>query len=143
LGIGREAANHLLVLANSDTLALDGLDVFETRENFVVDGEKDLHLVFGAFLDGERVLAEGIEGARLCEINSDVGPTLNFLWPKLVVGQIDNDSRLTRARDLMMQVRGSLGSPMPVPPPRPSDCLYFRIASSSASVSQAEISMWS
>ncbi len=29
-GAGREAANHLLVLADSNALALDGLDVLET-----------------------------------------------------------------------------------------------------------------
>ncbi len=45
----------------------------------MVDGEDDLHLVLGAFLDGERVLAEGIDRARVREVNGDVRSALDFL----------------------------------------------------------------
>jgi len=77
-GIGREAANHLLVLADSNALAFDGLDVLETRENLVIDSKDDLHLVRGAFLDREWMFAEGFNRTGMCQINGDVGSAVYF-----------------------------------------------------------------
>src|ERR1700712_494400 len=78
-GIGCEAANHLLVLTDSNTLALDGLDVLETGENLVIDSKDDLHLVRGAFFDREWMFAEGFNRTGLCQINGDVRSTVDFL----------------------------------------------------------------
>lgn len=64
-GVWRITANHFLVLAHPNALALRGLDVFETGENLVLDHENRLHLVLAALLDGERFLLQFRKGARL------------------------------------------------------------------------------
>jgi len=43
--VGRVASNHLFVLSNSDTFAPESLNVFQTRQDFVLDDEGGLHLV--------------------------------------------------------------------------------------------------
>jgi hypothetical protein len=138
-GVGREAADHFLVLADADPLALDGLNVLETREDLVVDGKDDFHLVGGTFLDGEWVFAKSFKRTRFRKIDGDVGTTLDLLGFSVSGNQRrKTEGRLTSARDLMMQVRLSFGSPIGLPPLSPRDCLYRCIASSSAS--NAEVS---
>jgi len=78
-GVGCKAADHLLIFTHSNTLALDGLDVFKTGEDLVIDGKNDLHGVGATFLDGERMFAESFDRAGLCEIDRDVGSALHFL----------------------------------------------------------------
>ena len=78
-GVGCEAANHFLVLVHFDALALDLLDVLQARKNLTVDSEDDLHLVGAAFLDGEWVLAQGLDRARLGEVDDDRGSAYDFL----------------------------------------------------------------
>jgi hypothetical protein len=78
-GVGSEAADHLLILADLDALALDGLDVLETGEDFVVNGEDDLHLIGAAFFDGEGMFAESVDRAWLSEVDGDVWTSVDFL----------------------------------------------------------------
>jgi len=77
-GVRCEAADHFLVLADADTLALDRLDVLQAGEDFVVDSEDDFHLVGATFLDREGVFAESLNRAGFGQINHDRGPTLDF-----------------------------------------------------------------
>lgn len=85
-GVRCEAADHFLVLADADTLALDRLDVLQAGEDFVVDSEDDFHLVGATFLDREGVFAESLNRAGFGQINHDRGPTLDFLASESVIG---------------------------------------------------------
>ena len=47
------AANHFLVFAERDTLALQSLNIFQARENLMLNDEDGLHLILAPFLDGK------------------------------------------------------------------------------------------
>lgn len=53
-----ETYNHFLILANTNTLALDDLDVVQSRQNLVLDLELRRHAELGALLDFERLVLE-------------------------------------------------------------------------------------
>jgi hypothetical protein len=78
-GVRWIASNHLLVLANSDALALESLNVFQTRQDFMLDDERGLHLVSAAFLDGEWLVFETLDGTWGGKIYGNVWPAFNFL----------------------------------------------------------------
>lgn len=78
-GVGWIASNHLLVLANSDAFTLESLNVFQTREDFMLDDERGLHLVPAAFLDGERLVFERLDSTCGGEIYRDVWSAFDFL----------------------------------------------------------------
>lgn len=63
--------NHLLVLANPDTLPLHNLNVLETRQNLMLNLELGNHGELGALLDLERLVLQGILGTLLGKINCD------------------------------------------------------------------------
>ena len=74
-----KAADHLFVLSNSDTFALQDLNVLESRENLVLDNEDSLHLIPTAFLDCEWLVLESFECTWSGQINGDVWSAFNFL----------------------------------------------------------------
>ena len=78
-GVGWIASNHLLVLAHSNSLALESLNVFQTRQDFVLNNEGGLHLVSATFLDGEWLFFERLNSARGGKIYCDVWPAFDFL----------------------------------------------------------------
>lgn len=93
-GVGSIAAEHLLVLADTDTLALNGLDVLEATENIVVDLENDLDVELGTLLDGEGLVLEAVDGLGARQLDHDVGATLGDQGQRLdhalgVVGLTD------------------------------------------------------
>jgi len=63
-GTRRKATKHFLILAHANTLALNGMNVFQTAENLMVDLESHLDLELGTFLDGEGLVLEGFYGFR-------------------------------------------------------------------------------
>ena len=69
--------HHLLHLV-ADTHACDLLQVLQTSQDLVLDLELCLHAECSTLLDGERLLLEGLEGARRLEVDDDVGAALNF-----------------------------------------------------------------
>lgn len=79
-GVGRITSDHLLVLAEWNTLALDLLDVFETRKDVVLDDECSLHLVFATLLDGEWLSLQRFQSTWLGEVNGDISSAFDFLW---------------------------------------------------------------
>lgn len=93
-GVGRIAAEHFLVLADADTLALDDLDVLEATEHIMVDLEDNLDVELGTLLDGEGLVLEAVDGAGGGQVDHDVGTTLGDQGERLddalgVVGQAD------------------------------------------------------
>ncbi len=64
------AANHLLVLANSDALSLDDLHILKTRQDLVLDLELGNHGELGSLLDLEWFILESGLGAWGGEVNS-------------------------------------------------------------------------
>jgi hypothetical protein len=86
--------NHLLVLANANTLSLDDLDILQTTENIMLDLELGRHPEPGAFLDLERMVFEGQLGALGGEVNGD-------RWAAFAVhcqGQDDADAGVVGVR---------------------------------------------
>lgn len=61
--------NHLLVLANSDTLALNDLDVVQTAKNLVLNLELGRHGEFHTFLDFEWLVLQRCLGAFLAKVD--------------------------------------------------------------------------
>lgn len=65
-------SQHLLILANPDTLSLHDLQVLQTAQNLMVDLEGNLDTECGAFLDGEGLVFQSFEGTGGGEIDDDV-----------------------------------------------------------------------
>lgn len=74
---GGKAAQHLLILAHTDTLALDNLQVLETTQDVVVDLEDDLDVELGTLLDSEWLFLEGVDGTGGGQIDGDVGAAVD------------------------------------------------------------------
>lgn len=74
---GGIATQHLLILANTDTLALDHLQVLETTQHLMVDLEDHLDVELGTLLDGEGLVLESVDGSRGGQIDDDVGTALD------------------------------------------------------------------
>lgn len=55
---------HLLILADTDTLPSHGLDVLQTAQNLMLDLEDDLDAESGSLLDRERLVLELFERTR-------------------------------------------------------------------------------
>ena len=72
-GVGRIAANHFLVFAQWYALPLQLLNIFEARQDLMLDNEDSLHLILAAFLYREGFLLERVEGATGGEVDGDVG----------------------------------------------------------------------
>jgi hypothetical protein len=60
-----------LILADPNTLALDNLDVVQTRQNLMLDLELRCHAELGTLLDLERLVLESGFRAFFGEINGD------------------------------------------------------------------------
>lgn len=60
--------NHLLQFINSDTLALDDLNILETTQNVVLHFESSSEVEFRTFLDLERVILQSLESIRSREL---------------------------------------------------------------------------
>jgi hypothetical protein len=75
-GVGSIAAEHFLVLANTDTLALDDLDVLEATEDIVVDLEDNLDVELGTLLDGEGLVLEAVHSTGGRQLDHDVGAAI-------------------------------------------------------------------
>lgn len=60
-----ETYQHLLVLAHSDALSLNNLNIFQATENIVLHLERGLDAESAAFLDGERLILETVDRSRL------------------------------------------------------------------------------
>lgn len=69
---------HLLVLADPDSLPLHNLQVLQTAQHLVVHLEHDLDAERGALLDGERLVLEVVERAGRRQLNHHVRPSLDF-----------------------------------------------------------------
>ena len=78
-GVWREGTDHFLVFAHPDAFALDDLDVFETREDVVLDNKFGFHLVFTAFFDGEGLLTEFVNCTSTSDIDTDVRTAMDLL----------------------------------------------------------------
>lgn len=71
-GVGSVTAQHLLILADPDTLTLDDLQVLETAQNFVVDLEGNLDVELGALLNLERLILEAVDRARGGQVDDNI-----------------------------------------------------------------------
>jgi hypothetical protein len=125
--IGGIASNHLLVLAERNALSLELLDVLQPREDLVLHDKRCLHLIFATLFDGERFGFERFDSSRSREINGDIRSAFDFLQ---VAGQRRSQetlgfTTLTRARDFMIQSRGSFGSEIDLPVPKPSEAFHL------------------
>lgn len=80
------AYNHLLVLADSDTLSLDDLNVVKTRQDFMLDLESGCHAELDTLLDLEWLVLECSLRTLGREINGDRRTTFG------VHGQGDDDA---------------------------------------------------
>lgn len=78
MGIRCIAPQHLLPLVRSDTLAFDQLQIAETVDKFVLNSELDLHTIFCAFFDGERLRLEILKSSWLGEIDNNIIAAGNF-----------------------------------------------------------------
>lgn len=74
---GEDRYHHLLQLG-ANTHAVHLLEVLETCQNLVLDLELCLHAECSALLDDERLLLEGLKGARGLEVDDDVGTAIDF-----------------------------------------------------------------
>lgn len=68
-GVRSIRTNHLLVLADSDTLSLDNLDVLKARENLMLDHELGDHGELSSLLDLEWLVLQGGFGSLGGEVN--------------------------------------------------------------------------
>lgn len=68
-GVWSIRTDHLLVLADSDTLSLDNLDVLKARENLVLDLELGDHGELSSLLDLEWLVLQGGLGSFSREVN--------------------------------------------------------------------------
>jgi hypothetical protein len=78
-GVWWIASNHFLVLADSDTLSLQKLNILQPTEHFMLHDEDGFHLISTAFFDCERLVFERIDGAGSRDIDGDIGSSLDFL----------------------------------------------------------------
>ena len=69
--------HHLLHLV-ADTHACDLLQVLQASQDLVLDLELCLHAEGSTLLDDERLLLEGLKGARRLEVDDDVGTAIDF-----------------------------------------------------------------
>jgi hypothetical protein len=69
--------HHLLHLV-ADAHACDLLQVLQTSQDLVLDLELCLHAECSTLLDNERLLLEGLKGARRLEVDDDVGTAIDF-----------------------------------------------------------------
>jgi hypothetical protein len=104
-GVGSIAAEHFLVLANTDTLALDGLDILEATEHIVVDLENNLDVELGTLLDGEGLVLEAVHSTGGRQLDHDVGAALGDQGQRLddalgVVGLADGFTGVQTQRGL-------------------------------------------
>ena len=76
-GVRGVAAQHLLILAHTDTLALHHLQVLQAAEDFIVHLEQDLDVEFGALLNGKWLLLQGVDSAGGGQVDSNVGAAIN------------------------------------------------------------------
>lgn len=63
--------NHLRVLGDLDTLALDDLDVVQTTQYLMLDLELGAHGELGAFLDFKGLVLEALLASRRGQVNRD------------------------------------------------------------------------
>lgn len=94
--VGSIATDHLGVLGDLDTLALDNLNVVQTGQNFVLDLELGAHGELGTLLDLEGLIFEGGLGACGGEVDSD-GVSAGRVHGQ---GKNDAHSRVVGIRDV-------------------------------------------
>jgi hypothetical protein len=128
----RSTYKHFLLLL-TEPMALHNLEILQTRENLVLDLELDFHAVLGALLDGEWLRLKRLNRTRRAKINRDVRSTLDLLAVRRSSPTFGVCDLTSRPRERMMQVRGSLGSEITFPEPRPRLSFHLRRDSSLAS----------
>lgn len=64
---------HFFILAHSDTLALDNMDIFQSAQHLMVDSKFDLGVELGAFLDSEWFVLERLESVGSGKVEGEVG----------------------------------------------------------------------
>lgn len=69
---------HLLILANPNTLPLNHLQVLQTAQHLMVHLEDNLDPERSALLDGERLILETLESAGGGEVDEDIGAAFDF-----------------------------------------------------------------
>lgn len=69
---------HLLVLADPDSLALDHLQVLQPAQHLVMHLKNSFCAELGSFLDRERLVLQLIQGVRPGEVDGDVGSSRRF-----------------------------------------------------------------
>jgi hypothetical protein len=93
--VGGVAANHLIILGDSDALALNDLNVVQAAKDLVLDFELGAHGELGTLLDLEGLVLEGRLASRLGEIDGD-GRTASRLHGE---GEDDADSGVVGVGD--------------------------------------------
>jgi hypothetical protein len=93
--VGGIAANHLIILGDSDALALDHLNVVQAAEDLVLDFELGAHGELGTLLDLEGLVLEGRLASRLRQVDGD-GRATSRLHRQ---GEDDADAGIVRVRD--------------------------------------------
>lgn len=63
--------NHFLILANSDALSLDNLNIMQTAKNLVLDLEFGSHAELGTLLYLEWLVLQSLLTALLGQIDND------------------------------------------------------------------------
>lgn len=69
---------HLLILADANTLPPHGLDVLQTAENLMLNLENDLDAESSTLLDREGLVLELFERTRGRQLNHDVVPAFHL-----------------------------------------------------------------
>jgi len=77
-GVWGIAPEHFLILAHSNSLSLDNLDILQPTQDLMLYNECRLDAKHGALLDCEWFTFQRINGSWCREINCDIRSILNF-----------------------------------------------------------------
>lgn len=103
---GSIATQHLLILADTNTLALDHLQVLETTQHLMVDLEDNLDVELSTLLNGERLVLKTVDSSGGGQVDHDVGTALDDQGQRF-----DHALRVTRLADRAAGVQAQRGLP--------------------------------
>ncbi|KAL3709429.1 hypothetical protein TMatcc_003219 [Talaromyces marneffei ATCC 18224] len=69
----RRTYEHLLILGNCDTLALNHMDIFQSTQYITVHLKDDLGEELGSLLDCEWFVLESLKGVGTSQVEGDIG----------------------------------------------------------------------
>lgn len=74
---------HLLILANTNPLPLNNLEILQTAEDLMLDLEYGLDAEIGPLLDRERLVLQPVERARSGQVDDDIIAALDLQCQRL------------------------------------------------------------